>query len=232
MSLEYNIFLPRRDFDLELKGCFDKGITGIYGPSGAGKTSFFNVLAGLERPRKGSVSLNGRVLTDCAKKIHIPVHKRRIGVVFQEKLLFPHLSVKDNLLFGLPYVKDKKVDFEEAVELLDLSAVLEAKPHEISGGEQQRTAMGRAILTSPDLLLLDEPFNAVDYCRRTSILSYIKRLERALSIPLLIISHDLTDLQSLTGRVSLIHKGKEEGCGDIFEYLKSGTYITSMKNTS
>ena len=143
------------------------------------------------------------------------------------------MSVRENLLFGFSYVKRKnRVNFDEAVELLDLAAVLESRPHEISGGEQQRTAMGRAILTSPDLLLLDEPFNAVDYCRRTSILSYIKRLEKALDIPFLIISHDLSDLQSLTSRVSLINKGKEEGFGDIFEYLRSGRYVTSMKNTS
>ena len=229
MSLQFNIFLPRREFNLELRGCFENGITGIYGSSGAGKTTFFNIIAGLERPLKGSVSLNGRVLTDCHRNIHVPVHKRRVGLVFQDKLLFPHLSVKENLLFGYPYVKDKKVDLDEVVELLNLSAILKSRPHEISGGEQQRTAMGRAILTSPDLLLFDEPFNAVDYCLRTSILNYINRLKEALNIPFLIISHDLSDLQRLTSRVYQINRGKEAGFGDIFEKLRSEVPVTSMK---
>lgn len=229
MPLDFNLQLPRREFDLELSGSFHKGITGIFGPSGAGKTTFFNLLSGLEKPLKGSVILNGRVLTDIDKGIYVPVYKRRIGVVFQDKLLFPHLSVKENLLFGVPYVKEKKISFDDVVDLLDLSSILSSKPHNISGGEQQRTAIGRALLTSPELLLFDEPFNAVDYALRSAILPYIRRLKEILHIPILVISHDLSDLQCLTNQVYLISRGKEEGFGDIFTYLKSTSAVSSIK---
>jgi molybdate transport system ATP-binding protein len=229
MSVEFDLKLPRRDFDLELKGSFNKGITGIFGPSGAGKTTFFNLLSGLEMPEKGFVSLEGRVLTDTDKKIFIPVHKRRIGVVFQDKLLFPHLSVKDNLLFGVPFSMGKKVSFDDVVDLLNLSSILKSKPHDISGGEQQRTAIGRALLTSPELFLFDEPFNAVDYSLRSAILPYIRSLNEILDIPILVISHDLSDLQCLTNQVFSISRGKEQGHGDLFAYLESSAVVSSIK---
>lgn len=219
MNIEFDLFLPRRSFDLELKGAFGKGLTGISGPSGAGKTTFFNLLTGLNRPVKGVVVLGGRVLTDTNRGIFVPVHKRRIGMVFQDKLLFPHLSVKDNLLFGFPYAGNKKIFFDDVVEMLDLGNVLKSLPGDISGGEAQRTAIGRALLTSPELLLLDEPFNAVDYELRSSILPYIKGLEQFLSIPILVISHDREDLQYLTDRISLISQGREQVPESLHEVL-------------
>jgi molybdate transport system ATP-binding protein len=221
MALDFNLFLPLREFDLDISGRFESGITGIYGPSGAGKTTFFNLISGLEKPEKGFVSLNKRVLTDSDKNLFVPTHKRKIGVVFQEKYLFPHLSVKENLTFGLPYVKNKKISLDDVVDLFNLKMLLKSKPHEISGGEQQRTAMGRAILTSPELLLFDEPFNAVDYTLRATILPYIKKLKDVLDIPVLVISHDLSDLQSLTSQIYFMSRGKEQGFGDIIAYLKS-----------
>lgn len=207
MSLEFDIKLPRLNFNLELNGHFDKGITGIYGASGAGKTSLFNILAGLEKPTQGFVKLNNRVLTHVDNKIYIPVHKRRIGVVFQDNLLFPHLTIQENLLFGERYSLKKKVDFNKIIELLDLKSVLQAKPHQISGGESQRTAIGRAILTSPELLLLDEPFNAVDFSLRSNILKYIKVLNKELDIPILVISHDFDDLKFMTTKLYKIKLG-------------------------
>lgn len=229
MSIDFNLKLPRRDFDLDLTGSFNNGITGIFGPSGAGKTTFFNLLAGIETPEEGAVSLNGRVLTDTAQMISVPIHKRQIGVVFQDKLLFPHLSVKKNLLFGVPFTKSKKISFDEVVDFLNLSSILNSKPRDISGGEQQRTAIGRALLTSPELLLFDEPFNAVDYSLRATILPYIKRLNEMMDIPILVISHDLSDLQCLTNQVYSISRGKEQSTGDISAYIKSMTAIASIK---
>jgi len=210
VSLIFDFLQPRREFDLNLKGDFDKGITGIFGSSGAGKTSFFNIIAGIEKPKSGYVALNDRVLTDSARKIHVPIHKRGIGIVFQENLLFPHLTIRDNLLYGYKYSREKRVKLDEITDLLDLSGILDSKPYQISGGEAQRTAIGRAILTSPDLLLLDEPFNAVDYKLRANILDYIKRLNGVLDIPVLVISHDFSDLEKLTKNFYFINRGKRE----------------------
>jgi molybdate transport system ATP-binding protein len=121
-----------------------------------------------------------------------------------------------------PYVLEKKISFDDVVDLLNLSSILSSKPNDISGGEQQRTAIGRALLTSPELLLFDEPFNAVDYALRSVIFPYIRRLKEILDIPILIISHDLSDLQCLTNQVYLISRGKVEGFGDIFSSKKIG----------
>ena len=223
MSLVFDLKISRRDFSLSLKGSFADSTVGIYGSSGAGKTSFFSLLAGLEKPREGSIILDDRVLTDSEKNVFIPPQKRRIGVVFQDKLMFPHMTIRENLLFGVPYVKQKRVALDDVVDLLDLGTLLDSMPHEVSGGEQQRTAIGRALLTSPELLLLDEPFNAVDSSLRHKILPYLRKLRDKLGIPMLVISHDLPDIQKLTNRVYLIEKGQCRGDGDLFDLLGSGS---------
>ena len=225
MSLVFDLTLPRRDFELSLQGEMGDTATGVFGPSGAGKTSFFSLLTGLETPASGRIVLNGKVLTDMEKGISLPANKRRIGVVFQDKLIFPHLSIRENLLFGERYVKKRKISLEDVVDLLDLSTLLDSMPHEISGGEQQRTAIGRALLTSPELLLLDEPFNAVDNTLRTRILPYLKRVRDTLKIPMLVISHDLPDIQRLTSQVYLIEKGRCRGSGDLFDLLGEGRVL-------
>ncbi len=230
MSLVFDLELPRRDFLLSLQGEFSHGTIGIFGSSGAGKTSFFSLLAGLEKPRSGKILLNGRTLTDTAAGSFVPVHKRRIGVVFQDKLMFPHMTIKENLLFGVPYARDKKISFDDVVDLLDLSPMLDSMPHEVSGGEQQRTAIGRALLTSPELLLLDEPFNAVDNTLRYKILPYLRKLGHMLSIPMLVISHDLPDIQKLTNRVYLIEKGVCRGDGNLFDLLEEQRLLPDQLN--
>ncbi len=221
MSLQVNIELPRRDFLLKIEADFGRGLVGIFGPSGAGKTSLFSLLAGIEKPAKGSIVLNGRVLSDVDKGIHIPSHERRIGMVFQEKLLFPHMKVKENLMFGVKYVKKEKrrITLEEVVELLNLGEFLDAYPSEISGGEQQRVGIGRALLTSPEMLLLDEPFNAVDTQLRLSILPYLKKIHEVLEIPMLVISHDLPDIQRLTDQIFVMEKGLCRGFGQVLDIL-------------
>lgn len=219
MGLEFDVQLPRRDFNLNLQGSFGDEIVGIYGSSGAGKTSLFSLLNGLERPSKGHIVLNGRVLVDTQKNIFIPPYQRKIGVVFQEKLLFPHLTIRENLLFGIRYAKEGQLSLQDVSELLDLSDFQDAMPSEISGGEQQRTAIGRALLTSPDMLLLDEPFNAVDSTLRLAILPFLKRLDNELDIPMLVISHDLPDIQKLTDNVYIIEDGQCKGYGNILDIL-------------
>ena len=214
MSLVFDVTFPLRDFVLDLNGTFSKKATGISGPSGSGKSTFFRLLSGLERPVRGSILLNGRVLYDSKKHIDMPVHKRAIGMVFQEKLLFPHMSVKKNLTFSERYVQRTRVPFFDIVDMLDLSHILDAKPDEISGGEQQRVAIGRALLSSPEILLLDEPFSAVDKTLRGSIIRYMKRLKSELDIPMIIISHDPEDFHALADEVFFVDNGRrvENGC--------------------
>ena len=221
MSLFFDVELPRREFLLKLQADFGRGTVGIFGPSGAGKTSLFHLLAGLEKPASGSIVLNGRVLSNVDRKIHVPPHKRRIGVVFQEKLLFPHMKVRDNLLFGQKYVEKSRGKFslEEVASLMNLTELLDAYPRDISGGEEQRVGIGRALLTSPEMLLLDEPFNAVDTQLRRAILPYIKKAGDELNIPMLVISHDLPDIQRLTDQVFIIDKGLCMGFGHIMDIL-------------
>ena len=234
MSLHFDLRLPRRDFELDLQGEFNNETIGIFGPSGAGKTSFFSILTGLEKPREGRIELMGRTLTDTSKNIFVPVHKRRIGVVFQEKLLFPHMTIRENMLFGVAYSPENRIGLDEVSELLGLTTLLDSMPWEASGGEQQRAAIGRALLTSPDLLLLDEPFNAVDNSLRATILPYLKNLRDRLHIPFLVISHDLPDIQRLTDQIYLIDKGLCVGFGNVLDYYghnESVTRDSGMVNT-
>jgi molybdate transport system ATP-binding protein len=226
MSLLFDLQMPRRDFELNLQGEFGNETIGIFGPSGAGKTSFFSLLTGLERPRSGRIELMGRVLTDTAKNIFVPVHKRRIGVVFQEKLLFPHMTIRENMLFGEGYAREKRIHLDEVTDLLGLNKLLDSMPWEASGGEQQRAAIGRALLTSPDLLLLDEPFNAVDNSLRATILPYLKNLRDQLHVPFLVISHDLPDIQRLTDQIYLIDQGRCAGFGNVLDYYGDNDSVT------
>jgi molybdate transport system ATP-binding protein len=218
MSLQFDLQLPRRNFTLNIDGEFGDQTIGVFGPSGAGKTSFFSLLAGLEKPVSGKIVLNGRVLTDTDKGIFIPVHKRNMGVVFQEKLLFPHLTIRENILFGERYALKKSIGLEEVTELLGLSPLLDSMPFEVSGGEQQRAAIGRALLTSPDMLLLDEPFNAMDNSLRATILPYLRNLRDELHIPFLVISHDLPDIQRLTDKIYFMDQGRCAGFGDSLDF--------------
>jgi len=211
MVLEFDIKHSRRDFLMSLSGCFTSGITGIYGPSGAGKTSFFDLISGLENPDEGYILLGGKILADRKQNLFLPPGKRKLGVVFQDKLLFPHLTVKKNLSFGLPYAGSKTLSVSQVAEWLDLTKIMNSFPHQISGGEQQRTAVGRALLCGPDLLLLDEPFNAVDSSRRDVILPYLKNLHREMKIPMLIISHDLPDLERLADEIYFMDEGRFTG---------------------
>ncbi|MDC7227768.1 MAG: ATP-binding cassette domain-containing protein [Spirochaetales bacterium] len=224
MSLDFRLELPMRSFDFNIEGKYENGITAVFGPSGAGKTSLLKMLAGLVKPGNGFIQLNGRILTDSEKGIFVPPQKRAIGFVFQEKLLFPHMTVKQNLTFGMRYARkrcpaDKMISLSEVVELLDLPEVLDSKPAAISGGEQQRTALGRALLCAPELILLDEPFNAVDCRLRDNILTYLTKLKERVDIPMIVVSHDLPDLQKLTDTVQLIRDGQSEGYGKIEDYL-------------
>ena len=203
-----DIILPRKNFDLIIHQTFSDGITGIYGPSGSGKTSLLQAISGLALPKSGHISIDKRTVFDTKRKINIPVEKRNIGYVFQEGRLFPHMTVEKNLLYGQKKEKNRKVGFREVVDLFNLSHLLKSKPWQISGGERQRTALGRSLLSSPDILLLDEPFSAVDTRLRDQILPFILKIQQKVQVPILVVSHDLPDLLKLTNILCIIKDGR------------------------
>ncbi len=217
---EVDIVLPRKNFEVRICEKFSDGITGIFGPSGSGKTSLLHSISGLEVPKTGRIVVGDRVLFDSKQKINIPVEKRNIGYVFQEGRLFPHMTVEKNLLYGLKKNGSSKVRLDEVVDLLNLRHLLKSKPSGISGGERQRTALGRTLLSSPDILLLDEPFSAVDTKLRKQILPFIIRIQKKVQIPILVVSHDLPDLLKLTNALCLVKDGKCIGHDQYHDLLK------------
>lgn len=185
------------------------GVTALFGPSGAGKTSLINMIAGLVTPDRGSIELDGEMLDDRARRIHVPVHKRRIGYVFQDARLFPHLSVEQNLNYGrrMNGLQPDAAEHARIVRLLDLEALRERRPGKLSGGEKQRVALGRALLARPHLLLLDEPIGSLDKERKAEILPYLVRLRDQAGIPMVYVSHEADEVRLLATQVIRLQNG-------------------------
>jgi molybdate transport system ATP-binding protein len=191
------------------------GATALFGPSGAGKTSIINMIAALLRPDRGRIVLDGDVLFDNAARINAPAWRRRIGCVFQEGRLFPHLSVRHNLDYGRwasGQVADTKA-FVHVVDLLDIGNLLDRRPGKLSGGERQRVAVGRALLMCPKLLLLDEPLASLDAARKGDILPYLERLRDAAQVPMIYVSHDAAEVKRIASRVVRMEGGKVVAAG-------------------
>lgn len=191
------------------------GITAIFGVSGAGKTSLINAISGLTRPQKGRIVLNGRVLNDADKGICLTPEKRRVGYVFQDARLFPHYKVRGNLRYGM--AKSMVDQFDKLVTLLGIEPLLERLPGSLSGGEKQRVAIGRALLTAPELLLLDEPLASLDIPRKRELLPYLQRLTREINIPMLYVSHSLDEILHLADRVMVLENGQVKAFGALEE---------------
>ncbi|MDG1642264.1 molybdenum ABC transporter ATP-binding protein ModC [Klebsiella huaxiensis] len=187
------------------------GITAVFGVSGAGKTSLINAISGLTRPQQGRIVLNGRVLNDVEKRICLAPEKRRIGYVFQDARLFPHYKVRGNLKYGM--AKSMADQFDKLVDLLGIAPLLDRLPGGLSGGEKQRVAIGRALLTAPELLLLDEPLASLDIPRKRELLPYLQRLAREINIPMLYVSHSLDEIQHLADKVLVLEEGKVKAFG-------------------
>lgn len=200
----------RGDFLLDVDATFTAPISGLLGPSGSGKTTLLHALAGLIMPTKGRITLDEACLFDSDRTLCVPVHQRRMGVVFQDGLLLPHLSVDGNLRFGwqLLSASERRVSFDEVVSLLGLSALLKRKASTLSGGERQRVAIGRALLTSPRYLLLDEPLSALDSARKRELLPYFMDIYRAFGIPMLYVSHAERELAFLEAQCYRMHDGQ------------------------
>jgi molybdate transport system ATP-binding protein len=193
-----------------LEACFQAGdgVTGLFGPSGSGKSTIFALTAGILRPDIGTIRLADRVLLNTAAGICLPPEQRRIGVVFQNHLLFPHLTVRQNLLFGKREKLDQPMDLERVVAVLELGGLLERRPGTLSGGQQQRVALGRALLRGPELLLMDEPLTGLDEGLKERILTYLERALTEWRIPTVLVSHDQVDVRRLAERVVVLEKGR------------------------
>lgn len=208
-------------FHLAAKFSADAPIVGLFGRSGSGKTSVINAIAGIAKPHRGLIRINGAVLFDAAQRIDLPPEKRRVGYVFQDALLFPHLDVEANLLYGqrLRSSKDRFIEETRVVDLLGLGALLRRKPKALSGGEKQRVAIGRALLAQPRILLMDEPLAALDIPRKTEVLDYIERLRDELDIPIVYVSHSVTEITRLADTVVVLSEGKCLAVGDVDEVM-------------
>lgn len=216
LKLNYSGF--SLDVDLQLPG---RGVTALYGHSGSGKTTCLRCIAGLEQAEQGFIQINDEVWQDSDKGIFVPPHKRALGYVFQEASLFPHLSVRANLEFGLRRIprQQRRVDMAHATELLGIGHLLGRDPQNLSGGERQRIGIARALLTSPKLLLMDEPLAALDTQRKNEILPYLQRLHDELDIPVLYVSHSQDEVARLADHLVLLNDGKALASGAIGETL-------------
>jgi molybdate transport system ATP-binding protein len=210
MSLEVSAETRLGDFALDASFKSDSRVTAIFGPSGSGKTSVLNVIAGLLHPRRGRAAVDGVVLLDTEAGIFLPPHRRRIGYVFQDGRLFPHLSVKSNLLYGRVFARPEREHalFEEVVDLLDLGSLLRRGTSALSGGEKQRVAIGRALLSSPQLLLLDEPLSSLDERRKQEVMPFLEKFRDQARMPIVYVSHVFSEIERLAGTVVLMDEGQ------------------------
>jgi len=208
------------DFSIDVNiDCETSGIVAFFGRSGAGKTSLVNMLAGLLRPDAGRIAVDGQVLFDAGQGVDLPPERRRLGYVFQEGRLFPHLSVRGNLIYGLRRAPaaERHTEFDQIVDLLGLEGLVERRPHDLSGGEKQRVALGRALLANPRLLLMDEPLAALDQPRKDEVLPFIERLRDELAIPIVYVSHSMQEIVRLADTLVLISDGRVVATGPLDE---------------
>ena len=204
------------EFSLEAAFESEGRVTGLFGASGAGKTSLVNMIAGLLTPDRGTIALDGEVLDDTTARIHVPPHRRHIGYVFQDARLFPHLDVRENLDYGrrMNGLAADPAQHKRVTDLLDIGPLLDRRPGKLSGGERQRVALGRALLSKPRLLLMDEPLGSLDEGRKVEILPYLIRL-RDEGIPMVYVSHDAAELRQLATQIVMLRNGRVTSFGGV-----------------
>jgi len=220
MRLEVSVGRRLGAFSLAAEFAGEGGVTALFGRSGSGKTSVLNAIAGLLRPQSGRIALDGEPLFDAVAGIDLPAHRRRVGYVFQEGRLLPHLSVRQNLLYGRHFGgRSGPGALERIVALLGLGALLERRPHDLSGGEKQRVAIGRALLSEPRLLLMDEPLAALDAPRKSEILYYVERMRDELGVPIVYVSHSLEEVVRLADTLVVMSEGRVLESGPVGETM-------------
>lgn len=197
------------------------GLTALFGHSGSGKTTLVNLIGGLQRPTEGRIAVDGRVLVDAARRVFVPPHRRRIGYVFQDARLFPHLTVRQNLAYGRFFAPraERWADVPRIVGMLGVGHLLDRRPGGLSGGETQRVAIGRALAASPRLMLMDEPLASLDDARKAEILPYIERLRDEAGIPIVYVSHSVAEVARLATEVVVLAAGRVSAAGPTSEVL-------------
>src|SRR6201987_1414872 len=225
--LEVDIEHRLSAFKLDIHFRSGRGLTALFGRSGAGKTSVINAIAGLIRPERGRIVVDGSVLVDTEHGVRVPIHRRRVGYVFQEGRLFPHLTVRQNLLFGRWFrpPQERKIELETVLDLLGIGHLLQRRPGALSGGEKQRVAIGRALLASPRLLLMDEPLAALDEERKAEILPFIERLRDEADVPIIYVSHSLAEVSRLANSIVVLRSGRVAAVGDPAEVLSRSEVV-------
>jgi molybdate transport system ATP-binding protein len=205
------------EFSLQASFESEGRVTGLFGASGAGKTSLINIIAGLLKPDRGTVAIDGETLDDTAANLHVPAHRRRIGYVFQDARLFPHLDVRQNLDYGrrMNRLTDDPAQRKRVTDLLDIGGLMDRRPGKLSGGERQRVALGRALLSKPRLLLLDEPLGSLDEGRKVEILPYLVRLRDEAGIPMVYVSHDAAELRQVATQIVMLQRGRVTSIGGV-----------------
>ncbi|KJH64409.1 ATP-binding cassette domain-containing protein [Acinetobacter calcoaceticus] len=200
MLIDCRFQLQMGQFLIEPSFQSDASVIGLFGASGSGKTSILHAIAGLNTPRSGLIKIQGQTWFDSDQKINLSTQKRHVGLVFQDAQLFPHKTVKQNLLFGLKHLAHQERHFEAdyIIELLKLEHLLQRMPIKLSGGEKQRVALGRALLYSPKLLLLDEPLSALDAAHKAEIIPFFQKVKQEIKIPMIYVSHDIQEIKQLT----------------------------------
>ena len=229
LSIDVSLQLPA--FRLAVSVDCRYPVTAVFGPSGAGKTTLLNLVAGLLRPDEGEIRIDDEVLFSSTGGIDLAPERRRLGYVFQEDLLFPHLDVRRNLRFGYDLLSAGQRRFhpDRVVDLLSLGALLDRMPSQLSGGERQRVALGRAILSSPRLLLMDEPLASLDQGLKDRIIPYLRHIRSDLNIPILYVSHSVAEILELTGQVIVLREGRVLAHGDFFDIAHSPEVLPLME---
>jgi molybdate transport system ATP-binding protein len=225
--IEFEIRHTQGRFTLDVSLRSGERVLGLFGPSGAGKSTLLSVLSGSVTPAHGRIVINGRCLLDTAARIDVPIHLRRIGIVYQDGRLFPHLSIKRNLQYGMQLLKasERRFALDQIVDLLEIGPLLEKRPAVLSGGERQRVALGRALLASPEILLLDEPMASLDERLKAQILPFLRRLKEETSVPIIYVSHALREILELTQYLVVMQDGAILGRGNYHEVLSSQSVL-------
>jgi len=219
--LDFNIELTRGRFDIDISYADRFGVLGIFGPSGSGKTTLLHSLAGLLTPDRGRIDFAGQTLYDSASRTNVPACRRPVGLVFQDHRLFPHKTVRGNLCYGMRRGEESRFSIDDISRMLEIEHLLDRCARKLSGGQAARVALARAILASPKLLLLDEPFAGLDIRLKNRLLPLLLRVRRRLDLPMVVVSHDFDVHATLADRLLAVADGRAVGRGDIFDLVQN-----------